>query len=86
MEKEKLVELRDEAENKCRELYDQLETVRSQANQIEIELERTRGDFRTYGKLLNEWVDDSGGPNHVAPPIIPPLEDRSKPKKEKLNV
>lgn len=57
MDKETVTNLMDEAENRCRQLFDQLTTLQNQAQQIEVELERTRGDFRTYKKIADEWTD-----------------------------
>lgn len=57
MNKETLITLKAEAENTCRVLYDQLETAKAQIAQTEVELERSRGDFRTYSKLIDEWED-----------------------------
>jgi len=92
MDKEKLIALRAESENNCRVLYDQLETAKAQIAQIEIELERTRGDFRTYSKLFDEWKDSIvEAPATSAYPLVPPEANRPPaipkpiPKKENSN-
>lgn len=91
MNKEQVVAYRDEAENKCRVLYDQLETAKAQIEQLSVELERARGDFRTYDKLVNEW-DTSPQAAIPAHPLVPPEANRPPaekepiPKKEKSNV
>jgi hypothetical protein len=92
MDKETLVARKAEAENNCRVLYDQLETAKSQIAQIEVELERSRGDFRTYDKLVSEWQDPAPTPAY---PLVPADANRIErvepsstpsPKKEKQHV
>jgi hypothetical protein len=48
MEKAQLITLRQEAEQRCNTLY-------NQSVEINTELERCRGDFRTLDKLVNEF-------------------------------
>lgn len=93
MDKDKLIALKAESENNCRVLYDQLETAKAQIAQIEVELERARGDFRTYGKLVDEWQDPTAEtPAIPAHPLVPPEANRPPatpkplPKKENSNV
>lgn len=68
--KEKLTQYKNQAEAHCRELFDRLETLRAQATQIEVELERSRGDYRTYDKLLVELTKEENG-EAVLPPLAP---------------
>lgn len=51
MDKAKLEELRGIAEQRCNELF-------KQSQDIFAELERTRGDYRTYDSLLLNWIDN----------------------------
>lgn len=50
MDKDTVLELKNAAEQRCGELFTQLQNVTT-------ELERTRGDFRTYEGLLAKWGD-----------------------------
>jgi hypothetical protein len=52
MERNQLQELKDASENRCKQLFEQI-------NELTIELERTRGDFRTYENLLLNWRGES---------------------------
>ena len=50
MDKATLESLKNDAEKRCAELY-------NQGLQINTELERTRGDFRTIESLLANWQE-----------------------------
>lgn len=50
MDKARLEELRAEAERRCTELFNQV-------TGLQTELERTRGDYRTYDSLLLNWKE-----------------------------
>lgn len=51
MDKAELEKLKEAAEQRCQELFNQLQNVTT-------ELERTRGDFRTYETLLANWTEE----------------------------
>jgi hypothetical protein len=100
MNKERLIELRDEAEAKCNSLYGQIETIRAQGSQMEVELERSRGDFRTLTTLVDEFPDKTGEDKPADSAPEPPADggtaadipeedkhlDDKKSKKEKTSV
>lgn len=90
MDKETITQYKDQSEAKCRELFDQLQTLQSQATQIEVELERTRGDFRTFTKLLDEWQELTTSSTLTSPlPVFSSqgsLEELKPVKKEKAHV
>lgn len=50
MDKTELIALKDVAEKRAKELFQQV-------NDIQVELERVRGDFRTYEGLLSNWKE-----------------------------
>jgi len=50
MDKAKLEELKGSAEQRCNELFKQVQDLTA-------ELERTRGDYRTYDSLLSSWEE-----------------------------
>ena len=50
MDRETLENLKNNAEKRCTDLY-------NQAIEINTELERSRGDYRTYDSLLSNWQD-----------------------------
>lgn len=70
MDKAKLEELKGDAEKHCADLF-------AQINQLQTELERTRGDYRTYDSLLLNWVE--GVDIHDSPAKV--SIDKSKEKK-----
>lgn len=63
MDRATLEALKNEAEKRCTELF-------NQGQQINTELERSRGDFRTYESLLLNWQDSEP----VLPNIIKPVK------------
>lgn len=61
----------DEAENRCRILFDQLTTAEQNVEQLRTELERSRGDFRTLQKIVTEWPAEEG--EEPTPPSALPV-------------
>jgi len=51
MNKSELENLKVAAEQRCQQLFQQV-------NDTQVELERARGDFRTYESLLANWDDN----------------------------
>jgi hypothetical protein len=50
MDKAQLEQLKADSEQRCKELY-------AQVQEVSAELERTRGDFRTYDLMLTNWPE-----------------------------
>lgn len=55
MTKEQLAQKVKDAEDRCRVMFDQLQTANQQVQEITTELERSRGDYRTLKILLDDW-------------------------------
>lgn len=54
MKKEDLITLRAEAEKVVTQLYSQGEDLKNRLKQNDIELERYRGEYRAYQKMITE--------------------------------
>lgn len=52
MKKDELLALRNEAELTITQIYSKVEDLKNQLNQANVELERYRGEYRAYDKLV----------------------------------
>lgn len=81
MDKARVIELRETAERRCADLYNQVTTLQT-------ELERTRGEYRAYDALLSNWpealpLSSAEGSAWDAADIFPPPTKVAKKVKEK---
>lgn len=71
MDKDKLLELRDAAEQKSLALNERRTELQKEIDEVTTELVRLQGDYRTYEQILAEYhkpsapviIEDEDGPN-----------------------